>query len=128
MEVNVFCIMSNHIHLIWRIKDGYERDAIQRNFLKYISQTIKRYLEENHPKVLERFYVGAKGRKYQFWKRNPLSVDLWTKEVFIQKMEYIHNNPVSAGLCIYPEDYKYSSAKFYTTGEDEFNIITHWMA
>ena len=60
MEVNVFCLMSNHIHIIWKIKDGYERDAIQRNFLKFISQTIKRDLEKNHPKVLERFYVGAK--------------------------------------------------------------------
>lgn len=68
-----------------------------------------------------------KDREYQFWKRNPLSIDLWTKEVFIQKIEYIHNNPVVAGLCIYPEDYKYSSAKFYTTDEDEFSIITHWM-
>ena len=88
MEINVFCLMINHIHIILQIKDGYERDAIQRNFLKYISQTIKRDLEKNHPKVLERFFVGAKDREYQFWKRNPLSVDLWTKEVFIQKMEY----------------------------------------
>ena len=83
VEVNVFCLMSNHVHIIWQIKDGYERDVIQRNFLKYISQTIKRDLEKNHPKVLERYYVGAKDRKYQFWKRNPLSVDLWTKEVFM---------------------------------------------
>jgi REP element-mobilizing transposase RayT len=60
VEVNVFCVMSNHIHVIWKINDGYERDAIQRNFLKFISQTIKRDLEKNHPKVLERFYVGAK--------------------------------------------------------------------
>lgn len=85
-------------------------------------------MEKNHPKVLEKFYVGKKDRIYQFWKRNPLSVDLWTKEVFIQKMEYIHYNPVAASLCAYPEDYKYSSAKFYETGEDRFSIITHWMA
>ncbi len=56
------------------------------------------------------------------------TIDLWTKEVFIQKIEYIHNNPVAAGLCIYPEEYKYSSAKFYDSGIDEFDMITHWMA
>ena len=55
--------------------------------------------------------MNAKDRKYQIWQRNPLSIDLWTKEVYIQKMEYIHNNPVRAELCIYPEQYKYSSAK-----------------
>ena len=127
VEVNAFVIMSNHIHLIWQIQNGYERDAVQRNFLKFVSQTIQRDLQKNHPKVLERFYVGAKDRKYQFWERNPLSIDLWTKEVFIQKMEYIHYNPVAAGLCAYPEDYKYSSAKFYATGKDEFGFLTHWM-
>jgi hypothetical protein len=45
----------------------------------------------------------------------------------MQKMEYIHNNPVAAGLCHYPEGYTYSSAKYYVTGEDGFGIITHWM-
>ena len=38
-----------------------------------------------------------------------------------------HYNPVAAGLCTYAEEYKYSSAKFYATSEDEFAIITHWM-
>ncbi len=85
-------------------------------------------MELNHPQVLKIFEVDAKDRKYQVWQRNPLSIDLWAKEVYIQKMEYIHNNPVTAGLCSYPEQYKYSSAKFYETGEDEFGILTHWVA
>ena len=38
--------MSNHIHLIWQIQEGYEGDAVQRNFLKFVSQTIKRDLEK----------------------------------------------------------------------------------
>ena len=48
-------------------------------------------------------------------------------------MEYIHYNPITAGLCAYPEDYKYSSAKYYETGEDDqiaigFDTITDWIA
>jgi putative transposase len=118
---------------MWKINDGYERDAIQRNFLKFISQTIKRDVERNPPESVRKILCRCKRQRispggYRDWKRNPLSVDLWTKEVFMQKMEYIHNNPVAAGLCVYPEDYKYSSAKLYATGEDEFGIITHWMA
>ena len=42
-------------------------------------------------------------------------------------MEYIHNNPVVAGLCVNAEDYKYSSAKFYETGKDEFGFLTLWI-
>ncbi len=97
-------------------------------YLRFTSQTIKRDFQKNHPAVLEKFCVNADDRKYQIWQRNPLSVDLWTKEVFIQKMEYIHYNAVTAGLCTYPEEYKYSSAKFYETGVDEFGFLTHWVA
>jgi len=42
-------------------------------------------------------------------------------------MEYIHYNSVATGLCNLPEEYKYSSAKFYETAVDEFNMLTHWM-
>ena len=119
--------MNNHIHLIWQIQDGYKREDVQRDFLKFTSQTIKRDLQKNHPAVLEKFYVDAKDRKYQIWERNPLSVDLYTKEMFIQKMEYIHYNPVSAGLCACPGEYTYSSAKFYETGVDQFCFLSHWM-
>ena len=57
--------------------------------------------------------VQAKDRKYQVWQRNSLGVPLQSSAVFNQKPEYIHDNPVKAGLCKYPEDYKYSSARFY---------------
>ena len=32
VEVNTIVIMSNHIHIIWQIKEGYERDIVQRDF------------------------------------------------------------------------------------------------
>ena len=85
-------------------------------------------MQINHREVLKLFRVKAKDREYQIWERNPLSIDLWTKEVFKQKLEYIHDNPVRAGLCSYAEEYRYSSAKFYETGEDEFGFLTHWVA
>ena len=75
---------------------------------------------------MEKFYVGAKDRKYQFWERNPLSIDLWTKEVFMQKMEYIHYNAVEAGICNLPEEYKYSSASFYLNGDKRWGFISHY--
>jgi REP element-mobilizing transposase RayT len=125
IELNAFAIMSNHIHLIWQIQAGHLKENVQRDFLKYTSQTIIRDLELNHAEVLKIFTVNAKDQKMPGWQRNPLSIDLWTKEVYIQKMDYIHYNPVTAKICSYPEQYKYSSAKFYETGEDKFGILTH---
>lgn len=47
-------------------------------------------------------------------------------EVLIQKLNYIHNNPVKAGLCKYPEEYKYSSARFYLCNEKDWDFLAHY--
>ena len=127
VEVNAFTIMINHLHFIWQIQDGFKREDVQRDFLKYVSQTIIKDLKRNHSEVLQKFHVGAKDRKYQIWKRNPLSIDLISEKMYFQKFDYTHYNAVTAGLCAVPEDYKYSSAKFYETGFDEFGFLTHYM-
>ena len=59
-----FVIMSNHIHLIWQMKAGIKRDALQRDFQKFTAQRIKDNLKINHPDVLSLFLVKAKDRKY----------------------------------------------------------------
>lgn len=76
--------------------------------------------------VLENFKVNKYDRAYQIWKRESLSIELFTEAVFIQKMEYIHDNLVRAGLCKYPEEYYYSPAKFYYSGVDDFGMLTHY--
>ncbi|CAN5127267.1 hypothetical protein BH20BAC1_BH20BAC1_09080 [soil metagenome] len=63
IDLNVFCVMSNHT-IDLANSGGYERDAVQINFLKFISQTIQRDLKKHHPKVLEKSYVGSKDRDY----------------------------------------------------------------
>lgn len=45
-------------------------------------------------------------------EKRTLSVDLLNESMFVYKLEYIHHNPVSTGLCEMPEDYFYSSAEF----------------
>ncbi len=95
--VNAFVIMPNHIHLIWQIQDGYKPDKIQLRFQKYTAQQMKFKLIDTNNKMLNDFFVDAKDREYQFWKRNPLSIDLWTEEVFIQKLNTFTPLPVFPG-------------------------------
>jgi putative transposase len=82
-------------------------------------------LQQTNKELLEQFKVEAKDRMYQFWERNSLSFELRSSKVFNQKIEYIHYNPVKALLCISPEDYYYSSTKFYTTGVDDFGMLSN---
>ncbi len=82
-------------------------------------------LRNHHTAVLEKFLVKASDRKYQIWERNPLSISLWNQNVFQQKLEYIHNNPVAAGLCELASDYDYSSASFYQKSDNKWEFLTH---
>ena len=94
--------------------------------MKYTAQQLKRALKKSNPKLLNSFLVNKEDRIYQVWKRRPLSIELISEAVLSQKLDYIHYNPVKAGLCINPEEYYYSSAEFYHTGKDRFGILMHY--
>jgi REP element-mobilizing transposase RayT len=126
IELNAFVVMSNHVHVIWQPLQQFTLTQIQTSFMTYTANAIKKKLAQDKPDVLEQLRVNKYDRTYQIWKREPLSVELFTETAFIQKMEYIHSNPVAAGLVSFAEEYKYSSAKFYQEGIDEFNMITHY--
>src|SRR4029078_11577145 len=121
-----FVIMDNHIHIIWQLQAGRKRDDVQRDFLKYTAQLIKKDMIKNHAEDLKDFMVNAKDRKYQFWERNPLSIEIWSENVLLQKLKYMHENQVKSELCRFPEEYKYSSALFYKTGIDNWGFLTHY--
>lgn len=128
IKVFGFVVMPNHLHIIWKIQPPYTKTQIQLSFLKYTAQQIKFDLKANHPELLNLFKVNAKDREYQFWERNALSVDLFSESVFLQKLNYIHHNPVQEkwGLAELPEDYYWSSAGFYEHGIDRFGFLTHF--
>ena len=56
-----------------------------------------------------------------------MSIDLVHEWFFKQKFDYLHENPCQPHwqLAELPEDYKYSSARFYEDGVDEFGFLTH---
>ncbi len=126
IRLNAFVIMSNHIHLIWQPMFGFTPTGIQSSFMKYTAQQLKRSLAKIDIEQLDSFKVNKYDREFQFWKRDSLGIELISSAVFQQKLNYIHYNPVRAGLCVNPEDYYYSSARFYFEGTDNFGMITHY--
>ena len=102
------------------------KESAAGSFAKYTAHQFKKYLSQTN--YLNIYKSEKQDRHYQFWKRDPLAIEISTERIFLNKLEYIHNNPVKEKwkLCRYPEEYRWSSAKFYMTGEDEFNILTHY--
>ncbi len=124
-----FVVMPNHIQLIWEALEMNGKELPTASFLKWTAHNLKHDLTTNHPLVLARFAVVASDREYNFWQRDARATDLYNRKVCQQKLEYIHLNPLQAhwNLADRPENYWWSSARFYETGEDEFGILTHYM-
>lgn len=120
-----FVIMSNHFHVLWQMVGEHKREDVQRDFLRYTSQQILKLLRNDKSALLLELLVGAKDRTYQVWERNSLSIPVWTNAIVWQKLEYIHNNPVKAGLCNVPEEYVYSSAMYYQRGSSQWYFLKH---
>ena len=55
VKIYGFCIMSNHIHIIWQVQPGYQPKDVQLSFMKYTAQMIIKDLRNNHKPVLEKF-------------------------------------------------------------------------
>jgi putative transposase len=62
---------------------------------------------------------------FQLWQQHNKPVELINQKMAWQKLEYIHQNPVVAGIVDKPEDYLYSSARDYygIKGLIEINLI-----
>jgi REP element-mobilizing transposase RayT len=127
IKVFSFVIMPNHIHIIWYMNPLFTKNQIQGSLLRYSSKLILKDLKENNPDFLEYFRVDLKDRTYQIWQRNPLSIEISDDYMFQQKLEYIHNNPISDKwkLSDSTDQYKYSSAKYFESNEDHFKIISN---
>ena len=121
VKVNDFIIMDNHFHLIWQAMYGHTLLKVQTSFKKHTSKQFLTLLENDGE--IENYKVFLTDRKHNFWKRNSLGIELSTEKAFLQKLNYIHNNPVFAGLTKFAENYKYSSASFYDLGMSPFGFI-----
>ncbi len=108
------------------LKNKYIANWVTLAFIA-LTQKIKYDLSDNAPELLAQFRVNSKDREYQIWERNPLSIDIYSQKVFMEKLNYIHRNPVQEKwkLSSMPEDYSYSTAKFYETGKDNWGFLTH---
>lgn len=123
-----FVIMPNHIHLLWDMQENHKINDVQRDFLKYTAQQIKFRLINTNPFLLSQFRTAGSDREYQFWQRNSFNKRVYNIKVFEQKLDYIHFNPIQDKwrLVKNPEDYHYSSARYYLQNIDDWGFITHY--
>lgn len=120
LELYAYVIMSNHIHMIAKASNGRLGDLL-RDFKSYTAKRILSMVEENQQEsrkswLLHMFnYFGkGSGQEQQFWIHENHPIELWSADVILQKVNYLHMNPVKQGIVASPEHYLYSSANEFS--------------
>jgi len=123
MEIYAWCIMSNHVHIIFRSLGTEPPEKLLGSFKRFTSNAVVKAIKENDKESRKELLISAfkeNGNKtsnvqnYQFWRHDNRPIELWSRKVTSQKIQYIHNNPVNQGFVFRPEDYVYSSAVDYS--------------
>jgi len=119
MKLYAFVIMENHIHLVGSSPD------LSRTMQSFKGFTAKKLIESMSRKgmdwMLNQFsFYKAKHKKesdYQIWQEGYHPEEILSPNMFRQKVEYLHHNPVRRGYVRRAEHWRYSSAGQILVGE-----------
>ena len=119
--IHGYVIMPNHIHTILSALNHNLSDII-RDFKRYTSTRISGLLEETENNRLIKYFSTAaervgRGNDYKIWQSGSHPEAIFTNDFFLQKLNYIHNNPVRKGFVDRPEHWTFSSARNYILGD-----------
>ena len=131
LEIFGWCVMTNHVHMIIG-SHGEKLEDIMRDMKKHTSIALKAAIKQ-HPSESRREWMlwlmerAGKGNsqnlEFQLWQQDNHPIPLFDNKILHQKLNYIHNNPVVAGIVEKPEDYLYSSARDYCDMPGLINTI-----
>ena len=122
MEIVSWCIMTNHVHLVFRSTEGIKPEVLLGDFKRFTSRKVVKAIEDNPRESRKEFLLlafkiaaekSSNVRNYQFWRHDNKPIELWSNHVIQEKINYIHQNPVVEGLVYKAENYVYSSATDY---------------
>lgn len=127
LEIYSWVVMTNHCHMIIRASHENLSDVI-RDFKKFTSKRLYKMIEANHFESRRNWLLMT--LKYEdriwFWEAGYHGVEITSTKAFNNITDYIHMNPVEAGIVKLPEDYPWSSAAdFEGKGENLLALHRH---
>jgi REP element-mobilizing transposase RayT len=127
LEIYGWCIMTSHVHMIIGSR-GRKLDKIVGEMKSFTSKSLRSAITAHHGHGESRkewmlWMVGRAGKKngnnkdWQLWQQHNKPLEILGEDMFYQKLDYIHRNPVEAGFVENEEDYLYSSARDFYDGK-----------
>jgi len=98
--VTGFVVMPEHVHLLLSEPERSNLAVALQMLKQIVSQKLKKCATTS------------------FWQPRYYDFNVYSEEKLIEKLDYMHRNPVQRGLVTHPEDWRWSSARHYATGEE----------
>ncbi len=126
-----YVFMPSHIHLIVTLPTGKSLSDFMRDFKKYTSTRMRQRVEQDRKdrilQTLRRNAGGKRNQVFKLWMDRFDDLIVENDKTLIIKIEYIHNNPVKAGLVNKAENWTYSSAADYLGRKNgPVPVFTDW--
>ena len=110
--VTGYVLMPEHVHLLV----SEPKEASLAFALQVIKQQVARKLRSGPA-------------DHHFWQKRYYDFNVWSSGKVVEKLRYMHRNPVQRGLCDSPEQWPWSSFRHYQTGEEGLvEVESHWTA
>ena len=128
LKLYAYVILENHIHII--AQSGNIGQSIAKFKRHTARQLIKLLEQENVKTILDQlaFYKKAhkSDRTYQVWQESLQPKLIQTDAIMINKIKYIHQNPVKRGYVDEAKHWRYSSARDYEGVDGLLEVERFW--
>ena len=127
LEVYAWVVMPNHLHMIIGRNGEATLSQIIGDIKSFTSRQIRKGLKEDIESLAYQILVlnglkNSRNQDFQLWQQHNHPIEISSDHMFDQKVDYIHMNPVEAGIVDYPETWKWSSASDYNGGKGLLDI------
>lgn len=117
-RLHAWVVMPNHIHVLFQPINGWALSKIVASWKKFTARQVNEILKRNEANR----EIGVPGRMAvpgnpPLWHREYWDRYIRNEKHYRQTVDYIHGNPVAAGLASRPEGWKWSSARFFMEEE-----------
>jgi putative transposase len=133
LEIYGWVVMTSHAHMIIGTS-GRPLDKIVGEMKSFTSTSLRKAIEAHSLEsrrewmlsmMAEAGKMNSNNNDWQFWQQHNKPLEILNSEMFYQKLEYMHRNPVVSGFVENEEDWLYSSARDFhgKKGMIELNYI-----
>jgi len=119
-----FVVMPEHVHAVLGFGSAGFLSVFMQEWKRLSAVKLRRLLERQGSPVLK-YLTDARGRVHM-WQRKYYDFLLFTDRKVREKIQYLHNNPVSRGLTATPCEWPWSSARWYEQGKSVGVEMTTW--